>query len=567
MQNETSFNLQQQTELDALSGPPPPYTDDYPPHPTRLPNNLNLSRLAEETLQSTNISSLQLKMIASCTDSWHSTPYECCSVLEDRFLLLGYHDGVQLIDLKNPDMKAKTIIWIRARDITVIESCRVVLILAGRYKQVRCYSYDGLLRLIYAVLGIDWNQRKNTKFQVPLLKDWEYVASLSGKVKDEEIDHLPPQQQPTTTIKNEPSFTQVNLIEQPISSLTKPYYTVNNITLQKLYYKLPDSKDALSVQTYQTSVYVFAAIRHRDKIVLWQRKRDHPLRPFYRLKVFWIPAESKCISFADDRSTLRHILVVFANEATAIELRDSKVKTVPIDPILERIYQTTWVREQYEHQLASPRSPNSPIPTLFSRQEQSDTYPMLPVSLSVPPIQWTSLIQLPFYPDILPATTLTTEYSIPPSYSTVITSLPSSAPDPVALPSASAPQLFFATLLKQSYIIDLSGSLFSTQVYKWSEVPIHIEFIQLDCNVNDWCVVGFGTETIEIIHIKSAHIVQRVMRGVPVKFLGRWDESVPREGKKNKSVFRSLIWACHANERIHVYMLKPDDVLLATLPL
>lgn len=51
MQNETSFNLQQQTELDALSGPPPPYTDEYPPHPTRLPNNLNLSRLAEETLQ------------------------------------------------------------------------------------------------------------------------------------------------------------------------------------------------------------------------------------------------------------------------------------------------------------------------------------------------------------------------------------------------------------------------------------------------------------------------------------------------------------------------------------
>lgn len=516
-------------------------------------------------------------MLASCNDNWQSTPYECCSVLEDRFLLLGYHDGVQLVDLEDPDSKPKTIIWIRARDISVIESCRVVLILAGRYKQVRCYSYDALLRLIYAVLSIDWSLRKDKRFDVPSMKDWEYISSLSGKVREDEpsLEEFLPVSQNNN--RKEPSFTQVNLVELPISSLTKPYYTVNQITLQKFFYKLPESKDALSVQTYQTSVYVFAAIRHRDKIVLWQRKRDHPLRPFCRLKVFWIPSESKWISFADDRSTLRHILVVFANEATAIELRDSKVKTVPIDPILERIYQTTWVREQYEHQLNSPRSPNSPIPTLFSRQlyqpepnnndNNSSTYPTLPVSLSVPPIQWTSLIQLPFYPDILPATTLTTEYSIPPSYSTVITSLPSSAPpDPIALPSASAPQLFFATLLKQSYIIDLSGSLFSTQVYKWTEVPIHIEFIQLNVNLNDWCVVGFGTETIEIIHIKTAQIVQRVMRGVPVKFLGRWDESVPREGKKNKSIFKSLFWSCAANERIHVYMLKADDVI-ATLPL
>jgi hypothetical protein len=171
------------------------------------------------------------------------------------------------------------------------------------------------------------------------------------------------------------------------------------------------------------------------------------------------------------------------------------------------------------------------------------------------------LIQLPFYPDSLPATTLTTDYSIPPSYSTVVTSLPSSAPDPVPLPSASAPQLFFATVGKQSYMIDLTGALFSTQVYRWSEVPVHIEFIQLDHTVNDWCVVGFGSETVEIIHIKTAETVQRVMHGVPVKFLGRWDESIPREGKKNKIAFKSIFWSCAANnERIHVYMLKSELV-------
>lgn len=549
-------------------------------------------------------------MITSSSDNWQSTPYECSCVLEDRFLLLGYHEGVQLLDLQKIGEKPKTIIWIKARKMVVIESCRIVLILAGRYKQVRCYSYDALLKLIYAVLSLDWDQRRDLSYDVPTYQQWEHVATQTGKLpedstaldpsiidtttqstngvlnlkerlakkKDEKATAL-------TTLNASTTTNEDHLILSP--GLTKPYYVYKRIILQDLYYKLPDSRDALGIQTYQTSTYVFAAIRHRDKIVLWQRKRDHPLRPFYRLKVFWIPMEARGISFADDRSTLRHIIAVFSSEATAIELRDSKVQTVPIDPALERIYQTTWIRDQYEHQLNCPKSPtSSPIPTsismpssLFLRYQQlsdnnnnsnnnnndttspspTSSFPTLPASFSAPPIQWTSLVQLPFYPDSLPATTLTTEYSIPPSYSTVITSLPSNAPpDPVALPSAVASQLFFATLGKQSYIIDLTGSLFSTQVYRWSEIPTHIEFIQLDIAVNDWCVIGFGSETVEIIHIKTARIVQSVMHGVPVKFLGRWDESIPREGKKHKLAFKSIFWSCAANERIHVYMLKTE---------
>lgn len=542
-------------------------------------------------------------MITSSADHWQSTPYECSCVLEDRFLLLGYHEGVQLLDLQRMTDKPKTIIWIKARKMVVVESCRIVLILAGRYKQVRCYSYDALLRLIYAVLHLDWDQRRDTSYDVPTCQQWEHVATQTGKVPEDDTSTVDTAALDTSNhailslkeriakIRDERATAAAttsahteeeenHLILSP--GLTKPYYVFKKTVLQDVYYKLPDSRDALGIQTYQTSTYVFAAIRHRDKIVLWQRKRDHPLRPFYRLKVFWIPMEARAISFADDRSTLRHIIAVFANEATAIELRDSKVQTVPIDPTLERIYQTTWLREQYEHQLNSQKSPaSSPIPTstsmptsLFLRYQQSDhsnndttatsppasSFPTLPASLSAPPIQWTSLVQLPFYPDSLPATTLTTEYSIPPSYSTVVTSLPSHGPpDPVAVPSAGAPQLFFATLGKQSYIIDLGGSLFSTQVYRWSEVPTHIEFVQLNVNVNDWCVVGFGAETVEIIHIKTAQTVQRVMHGVPVKFLGRWDVSLPREGgKKNKLAFKSIFWSCAANDRTHVYMLKGE---------
>jgi hypothetical protein len=461
--------------------------------------------------------------------------------MEDRFLLLGYSEGIQVLDLNDAHAKPRTIIWVRARQMMVIESSRAVLILAGRYKQVRCYSLDALLRLVYGILNLDWSQRRDKQFDVPYLPLWQQLASQSGKSPDEA--------QPSTSSlreifgKRKESNVSGNMTGNNVTltGTIKPFYLCNNVTYQDYYYKLPDSKDALSMHTYQTSTYIFAAIAHRDKIVLWQKKREHHIQPFYRLKVFWIPTEAKAVSFADDRLTLRHIIAVFTNEATAIDLRDSKVETVPVDAHLERIYINTWARDQYEHQLGSPRSPHSPIPL-----PASSAFPTLPASFSVPPIQWTFLDQLPFYPDNLPATTLTTEFSIPPSYSTVITSL--GPPDPVALPSAAAPQLFFATLGKQSYIIDISGSLFSTQVYRWTEVPNHLEFIQLD---GDWCVVGFGPETVEIISIKSAQNIQRVMHGVPVKFLGRWDVT---HGKKQD--YKSLIWTCAASDRIHVYMLN-----------
>lgn len=47
MSTDASLTLQ--------AGPPPPYSpDEYPEHPPRLPDNLNLSQLAEDTLQQIN---------------------------------------------------------------------------------------------------------------------------------------------------------------------------------------------------------------------------------------------------------------------------------------------------------------------------------------------------------------------------------------------------------------------------------------------------------------------------------------------------------------------------------
>lgn len=495
-------------------------------------------------------------------------------MLEDRFLLLAYREGIQLVDLADKTAKPHIIMWTRIRQIRVIESCRIILMLADKSKPVRCYSYDAILRLIYSVLSLDWSTRRDKMFDVPSLKDWQQVASKSAMnttpdgEEEEEVpvsainglglafkERLAKKQKEKVPVDKQACF----VVDQP--ALTKPYYVCDKLIPQEFYYKLSDSKEALDIQSYQTSAYLFVAILHRDKIVLWQRRRDHPLRHFYRFKVFWIPAEAKSISFADDRNTLRHIITVFTSDATSIELRDCKVQTINIDPTLRRIYESTWIREQYEHQLVSPNSPVS-IPTKEANpalNENSMLYPTLPASVSVPPIQWTSILQLPFYPDNLPPTTLTTEYSIPPSYATVITTLPTSAPpDPVALPSASAPQLFFATLSKQSFIIDITGSLYSTQVFCWSESPTHVEFIQLDVDTNQWYAVGFGPATVEIMDMKTGKVLQKVMHGVPVKFLGQWNESIVEgsSSKKTKARFKSLIWSCAAKDRSHVYMLK-----------
>ncbi|KAI8371870.1 hypothetical protein BD560DRAFT_369615 [Blakeslea trispora] len=505
-----------------VSHPPPPYSNKDDILSEKLPFDSQMKS------DKPNLSCTALKSLASMIDHCQNTPYECSCVLEDRFLLLGHSEGLQVLDLQQPN-QPKTIIWTKVRQIVVIESCRVVLILGGRYRQVRCYSYDALLRLVYAVLSLAWDTRPDKAHDIPTHQAWELVASLTGKAPEEKPDEdnacvtASPQSISTATTnaqgyclnlkerlvkKKEEKMPsrQISTVDHLIlSGIAKLFYVCNDIILQDFYFKLPESKDALNIETYQTSSYIFVAVLYRDKIVLWQRKRDYPLRPFYRLKEFWIPTEARQITFADDRSTLRHLLVVFSHEATAIELRDGKVQTVRLDSTLERIYQTTWVRDKYEHQLESPIH----IP------------PTLPASLTAPPIQWTSILQLPFYPDTLPANTLTTDYSIPPSYQTVITSMASGEPpDPVALPSTVAPQLFFATFGQQSYIIDLTGALFSTQVYRWSESPDHIEFIQLG---SDWHVVGFGSETVEVLEIKTARSVQRVMRGVPVKFLGRWD--------------------------------------------
>ncbi|KAI9312424.1 hypothetical protein BX666DRAFT_1865936 [Dichotomocladium elegans] len=327
----------------------------------------------------------------------------------------------------------------------------------------------------------------------------------------------------------------------------KHHYICDRIVLQDFCYKFQDTKDSIKMSVYETASFVFVSVMQKDKLSLWQLKRgtSNPRllsQPFTRFNDYWIPQEPRWVSFADDRSTLRFILAVFPAEATAIGIKNSKVHAVPVDK-LTALYQSTSRRLQYESNAAAAAAAAASSHTI----SQSVSFPELPIDTTLAAMEWTSLIQLPFYPTIQPST-LTEDYSIPPTYNTVVTSSPHMAADPVALTSTASPQLFFATLGRQSYIIDLSGRLFTTQVYVWTHEPQHIEFIELD----DWCVVGFSRNCVELLRLKTAEQVHRIMNGVAISYLGRW------ESDTKSKVARAVCWSCTTPQDVtQIYMLQP----------
>ncbi|KAH8552447.1 hypothetical protein BGW37DRAFT_423859 [Umbelopsis sp. PMI_123] len=319
------------------------------------------------------------------------------------------------------------------------------------------------------------------------------------------------------------------------SGLSKLYYLYMGIIPQDYFFKIPDCKDVMDLDIYLTAASAFIAVVTKEKIAIWQRSRNEKSEPWQRIKVFWIPAEPRNVSLADDRVTLRYVLAVFRNEATVINLRTSKVQTIRLEqPVTDRYH-------QLEKQIFPSANLSSPTANEASRSSRSDNT-----------IQWNSLKQLPFYPDTLPSSSLTEEYSVPPPYSLVADEPLNARHDPVALPSTAAPQLFLATLSRHSFIIDLSGSLFSRTVYSWSEEPMHIEFAKIMASSStssyvQLCIIGFLSQSVEVIDVRTGNLIHTVPMSGPVRYLGRWDDNV---------VTKAIFWTCNVMSRTYVYMLR-----------
>ncbi|CAO3596902.1 unnamed protein product [Absidia cylindrospora] len=539
-----------------------------------------------------NFSLLELTLFETCNSP---TPYYSSCIVEGRFLLLGHcTNGIQVLDLKGQQQQQqqqqqpKTIIWIQARQMKTLSSCGLLLVLPDRSKKIRCYSLAAIIRLCYGALGLYWTQDAELAFPLEKISTWNSKEGRLFPTSSRESRFTVINSATTAAMDQQPPLLILN------GGLTKRYlWHQNRVVLQDYCYKLPNSKDSLSMHVYSTTGYIFVALVQRDRIILWQRQRKQSTVAFHHLKDFWIPGEAHSISFADDRTTLRHIIAVFSHGASLIGIQNSKVTTVPIDSQLKNSYQAACLRQQYETYRRIPNNINNNTDTHFQQQQHqpalvvagaslSNNIPSVtasttisrftrsnsnPTSLSSPPspshtsrqplnfhgtsLQWTSLIQLPFYPDRMAS--LTVEFSIPPSYTTVMTRTPFEATDPVALPSTTAPQLFLATFGCQSMIIDMNGVLFSTQVYTWSEPPeLHIAFLPLQSG--DWYAVGFAKESVHVMHMASAKS-HRVMNGVPIRFLGQ-----------SRHDGGTLMWTCVNGKTNQVYSLSSSSDLRSSAP-
>ncbi|ORX59047.1 hypothetical protein DM01DRAFT_1400262 [Hesseltinella vesiculosa] len=575
------------------SPPPPPYS---PP-----PESNGLSQPSQPAA---DFSHFQLQLWSSCA-SPHRLYYSACRV--DRFVLLGTNTGeVLALDTCQPDLLPRTILWMTARQLMTLPECHLLLVLPERAKKVRCYFLPAIVRLCYGVFALPWTaQLDQERYPLPTLSSWLqhhqpkptlpsglptsvtssalHTASHSTSSASSSTSGPAPDSSTSTpasnsdTRKRKEHCTLPPMAFVPDSSIMlvtrnlhrKVYLWNNTVALQDYCYKLANTKDGLSLHTYQTYAFVFVATLHPNKIELWQcpsvadaMPLTHLPPPLAPVRAFWVPTTAQSVSFADDRATLKYLVTVFTTGAAMITMSTSQVEAIVIDQQLEQLYHQVIRQQQAGHAkigytvhlvLALPAPPPPPphpydppanaLPSLsttpklkFPRATHTSPFSLPLTTSSTSPLPWTSMVQLPCYPDQLPG--LTTKFSLPPSYNAVIQHTPYQSFDPVALPSNVAPQLFLATFGAYSMIIDRSGALFSTQVYHWYEPLVHVAFVAAaGC---DWYMVGFGKSSVTLMHLLTAQS-HRLMNEQPVRFLGQHNDT--------------LYWSCQHDKLHQVYYL------------
>ncbi|CAO3623079.1 unnamed protein product [Cunninghamella blakesleeana] len=522
-------------------------------------------------------------------------------------------------------------------------------------KKVRCYSLNAIIRLCYGIFDLPWSDHLDEIYPLPSLNDWETMtqksSSLSLSITLDKLNlaasrlssstqaalndynenhhhqlHLPQNIQSAFegSSSSSSSSQSIEPLLKLIGTTNKRYIWKNKVVLQDYIYKLPNAKDTVSIHTYQTSAYIFVALLNRDKISLYQRRRDNVKQLLQPLKEFWIPAETQNISFADDRTSLRYISAVFPNGAALIELQSSKVESIPIDSKVEQLFEKACLKQMFEktntypndsnlnssshsnhhhhhlhhqnksndnHRLTASRfgrshsnPPTMPLSNHLSTPSSSPSTQQLSSSTSTssnlhnsafshslpkqqrqynytapPTIQFTSLLQFPYHPKNAPS--VTPEYSIPPSYSTVMERTPFEASDPIPLPSEAIPQLYFATFGCHSMIIDMKGSLFTTQVFSWLDPPDKILFLKIQPENHLWCAIGFTKESVLIMDLNTG-TCQRLMNGIPVRFLGK--VSLSSSSLTNSPMIKTkkkdaVLWSCNNGKSNQIYYLSSLD--------
>lgn len=260
--------------------------------------------------------------------------------------------------------------------------------------------------------------------------------------------------------------------------------------------KLPHTKLTISFVVSVGMARSYVAALAKQNIYLFEMSHDENnanKQQWIHTRTYWLPSTPDYLELAVHGEQLVDIIAAFGNEIILIGVEDSRIREVSIADELRSS------DDEYG--------------------ESDDTEDSTQI--------WRTFTQLPFLPSVNPENVSDT-FTIPPSYALASTSPPSFFLHPTTVFDAteaidlfcSGPLLFFATFGSRSMIVDAKGRPFSTIIFEWSFSPQSVSFFRGGIGTNDAYVVGFGKDIIEIRSFRTGLVVENVVRGVEVTFLG-----------------------------------------------
>ncbi|CAG8604810.1 2463_t:CDS:2 [Paraglomus brasilianum] len=510
--------------------------------------------------------------------------YLCGDILDDRYFLLGTSNGLEFIDLFLPHDQQKPhvlIDFVRFKQIKVLQTDRysTLLALCGRNLHLRSYPLNSIKTLIR---NLTTPSSPTTKPEVHPTHSSLPRSPLYTHLRARSLDAIfhsgfavpnrPVQlNQSMTSIQNvistvnanEASFEDINTNCNGTSAMpamttmaastssTSPLERRSSISqtlpngrtrharhlshdpqtlritreqihefnhptkLTKLalnYTKIPNTRMTVSFIVGAGDIKSYIGTLSKQKIFLFEVCPGNDAGPsFVHLGTYWLPSTPRFVELSMNGDHLLDIIVVFQADIVLIGVEDARVREVAIDKSLK------------------------PSPIDFS------------VFVDRQKMMWNTFTPLAFPPVISPEY-VAESFTIPPPYNAIVNQDQSILLNPVPVfeartadgfDTSEGPCLFFATFGSKSMIVNSKGRPFSTIVFEWSSPPLHVEFLRSAEDSGYSFVIGFGKEMVEVRSFATGKIVESVVKGVGVQYLGRG---------RNKDA--EVIWGCAFNKGI-----------------
>ncbi|RGB38078.1 hypothetical protein C1646_756124 [Rhizophagus diaphanus] len=494
--------------------------------------------------------------------------YLCGHILDDRYFLLGTNVGLDFIDLSLPSeeqIPKRLIHNVRFKQLSVLQTGRygALLTIAGKNNHIRSYDLCSLRLLIRSKMSHRLSQVSpktpttprspgshgrarsvdsifEPEFSFPdrnsqvrrsmtmedLNSNVNYSSptgssnnlQVNGIVNNSSASSSASSSRPSSPLppRHRRRHTRHSSHQNPLSLITNSVASVEaherhqSLPVQWAldYFKLPSTRMALSFVVRSGPTKTYLAALSKQNIFLFELDYgDLTSEPeFVHTRTYWLPQTPKFLQMSMHEDQLIDIIAVFHTDVICIGIEDARVREISVSEL---------------------------------RSSNTNNKPNDPENMT-----WQTFTQLPWIPTLDPEF-VSESFTIPPPYNLIINEDPSAMLNPIpvfetgnidSLDSPNAPSLFFATFGSKSMIVDSKGRPFSTIVFQWTYPLIHVEFLKPSQTGGESYIVGFGKNMVEVRSFNTGRIVENVVRGVDVVYLGR--------GRNN----RDVIWGCSFNK-------------------